>query len=875
MLVGRAPFRALRPLGYSGVLRPYNAAAAGPLRRAHMRRFESTASTTPTPTPTPTADPTESSSAAKKETNIQDDEKSGHITATKNESILFFDNLFPLKLTPLMLWRPWFIRRDLSDLQKRLEGYSRGLLDPVDLVKRAIPENAPIAVTKIIPRLKDGGAFVKFTHPSDISASEIENALAQALEQKPLKPWFNPFLGIKTGLVRGRPWLEDLYRFPKNRIRVEYVAANDEQSPAELSQETLYSIFRRYGKIADISPQPSDSKILPKYAHVDFVLVRDAIMAMNCMHGFVLQESGSKLATKLRLSYEQRIKPHHIWDWITSHPRIVVPILAAFLAAFSVIVFDPIREFFVKAHVQHTFELTDNKLYKWFKRRTSDILAFRKRKGDQAGLNALVHHRKDLIESIENVLMESTATFVVVHGPRGSGKRELIVDQVLEGRKNVLILDCKPVVEARGEAGTIKKLASQVGYRPIFSWANNLSSMVDLAIQSTTGVKASFSENLESQLVKILQTTAAALKDVSLADKKKIDPNGTLSEDAFLEAHPEQRAVIVINNFLHRGEEKGLIYEKIADWAAALVQSNVAHVVFLTNDTSYSKSLSKSLPDRVFHQVTLGDLSPEAAKQFVLSQLALEENSKAKNVADEDSKPTTAVEKHKEDPQLRELDECIQALGGRLTDLQVLARRLRVGQTPMKAVNEIVEQSSAEILRMFLLAKNGGSTDKKWSTQQAWYLVRELAHHQSLKYNEVLLTDTFASSTTAAAQSGESALEALTNAELIIVKSVHGRPQTISAGKPVYQTAFGRLLKDPVVKSRMDIALLKELASIEAKSIEKVETELSMLANLPTKPYQTTDRINYLLNKLEGSQKKIMCYEKEIGAMKKVLSQHA
>jgi hypothetical protein len=71
-------------------------------------------------------------------------------------------------------------------------------------------------------------------------------------------------------------------------------------------------------------------------------------MARNCLHGFVLFEEGSKNATRLRLSYEQRVKPHHIWNWITSHPRIVIPIVAAFLAAFTVVVFDPIREFFVK-----------------------------------------------------------------------------------------------------------------------------------------------------------------------------------------------------------------------------------------------------------------------------------------------------------------------------------------------------------------------------------------------------------------------------------------------------------------------------------------------------------------------------------------------
>ncbi len=252
------------------------------------------------------------------------------------------------------------------------------------------------------------------------------------------------------------------YRFPKSRLRVEF-CGND---PAELSQESLYSLFRRYGKIAEITTQPSDSKVLPKYALVDFVLVRDAIMARNCMHGLAVGENGR--TTRLRLSYEQRVKPHHIWDWLTNHPRIVIPLVAALVAAITVIIFDPIREFFIKAHVQQSFRLRNSRLYRWFKRRTSDILSFRRTTGDDASLHALWSHRKDLIDSIQTWLVEATETFIIVQGPKGSGKKELVLDQALQGRKNVLVIDCKPIVEARGEAGTIKKLANAVGYRPVF-----------------------------------------------------------------------------------------------------------------------------------------------------------------------------------------------------------------------------------------------------------------------------------------------------------------------------------------------------------------------------------------------------------------------
>ncbi|SPQ20612.1 4a3461aa-24aa-47d1-8714-2543c9c57da7 [Thermothielavioides terrestris] len=802
---------------------------------------------------------------------ITGSDNTGHIEAGPNEAILFFDNLFPLKLSSVLFWRPW----DTGELLKRFDNASLSFLDPISLVKRAIPETAAVKVVEFYPRLKEGGIYVKFTSPSGMSPAEVQAELARSLDKTPIKPWFSPFRGIKTGLVLGRPWLEDLYRLPQNRLKVEFVPAQDSEPPAELSQESLYSLFRRYGKIADISSQPPDSKVLPKYAYVDFVLLRDAIMARNCMHGFVLrEEEGSKNPTRLRLSYEQREKPHQIWNWITNHPRIVIPIIAAFLAAFTVAVFDPIREFFVKTHVQKSFEFTDSRLYKWLKRQTSDILAFRRREDDDAGLSALFTHRKDVIDSIQNSLLESVDTFVVVHGPRGSGGRELVMDQVLQGRRNVLVLDCRQVVEARGEAGTIKKLANQVGYRPVFSWANNLSSMVDLAIQSTTGVKAGFSENLESQIVKILQTTATALKRVSLADRKKSDKDANLTDDAYLEAHPERRAVVVIDNFLHKGEEKGVLYDKIADWASALVQSNIAHVIFLTTDSSFSKPLAKALPDRVLHQITLGDLSPVVAKHFVVSQLEPEGEPRPDSEESRNAPVLTEKQRRKD---LQELDECIEVLGGRLTDLQVLTRRLKVGQSPKKAVSDIIDQNASDILRMFLLGNKsgggGGEGGTKWSAEQAWYLIRELASKETLRYNEVLLSSTFSSSTTAGAGSAEAAIESLASAELITVRSLHGRPATIRAGKPVYQAAFNRLLEDDAIRARMDLALLAELAKIEARTIEKAEAELAVLAGLPLQPYQAAERVDYLLAKLQGSQQKIVAYEKEMAGLKKMLSE--
>lgn len=82
-------------------------------------------------------------------------------------------DLFPIRLSSL-LSRQVETDRHLSDLLKRFNSSSLGIMDPIQLVKRAIPKNLPIKVTEILPRLKDGGAFVKYEYDSSLSVSEIE-----------------------------------------------------------------------------------------------------------------------------------------------------------------------------------------------------------------------------------------------------------------------------------------------------------------------------------------------------------------------------------------------------------------------------------------------------------------------------------------------------------------------------------------------------------------------------------------------------------------------------------------------------------------------------------------------------------------------------
>lgn len=181
-------------------------------------------------------------------------------------------------------------------------------------------------------------------------------------------------------------------------------------------------------------------------------------------------------------------------------------------------------------------------------------------------MEAVWEDRKENIEQIKTWLMETADTFIIVQGPRGSGKRELVIDQALKHKKHKLIIDCKPIQEARGDSATINAAAAEVGYRPVFSWMNSISGMIDLAAQGAAGVKTGFSETLDSQLGKIWNNTATALRQIALEGRNKDDKDANLGEDEYLEAHPERRPVVVIDNFLHKSQESTIVYDKIAEW---------------------------------------------------------------------------------------------------------------------------------------------------------------------------------------------------------------------------------------------------------------------------------------------------------------------
>ncbi|KLP18998.1 Uncharacterized protein LW94_1400 [Fusarium fujikuroi] len=188
-------------------------------------------------------------------------------------------------------------------------------------------------------------------------------------------------------------------------------------------------------------------------------------------------------------------------------------------------------------------------------------------------------------------------------------------------------------------------------------------------------------------------------------------------------------------------------------------------------------------------------------------------------------------------------------------------------------MEEIVSETATDIVRIYLLGKSSEIEDKKFSSQQAWHLIKSLAQTPNLRYNEVTLSAPFSSAAPVAASNADAAIDSLVSAELIAVKTHQGRPMTITASKPLHQAAFSVLLQDRVLRARMDYDVINDSSKAEARSIEKVENELALLGSLPRQTAETAGRINFLLHKLEDSQAKITKWDKEMTTLKKLLSE--
>ncbi|GAA5900008.1 Yme2p [Sporobolomyces salmoneus] len=860
---------------------------------------------------------------------------------TRKSFYLYYNLLFPLRTSLLdvryLLTR--FQRPELlASLSKQLE--------PLD--KRY----EGVKVEEIKTREKDGGAFVRISwdeqraNENELGEEKIrslvEDEAQHALEKAAFKPWFNVLNQTpKAFLVKGRPWMEDMNRFPSRELIVEF------EGP-EIPQERLYELFRPYGKIHDIVPSS------PKSASIIFTSLRSATSARNCLHSSLIQPSSPNVTTPtlVRILYKPKRHFAYFRDWVASHPKIVLPLVVALLGTISYAVFDPVREFFVQAKVTGTFDADQWRAVKWLKKETLGRLGLTSsgRNALEGGMSGIEKEREDAKEDLKNWLKGNPESFITVQGPRGSGKTAL-VDEVLVDGRNILTIDCKKICKAaRTDTKLVSELASAVGYYPQFVLASSLNNMIDLAAVGLIGQKAGFSSNLDTQLKAILEVTASALAKLSgtirsrslassasassaiehkqlkdsvarqLVEERtirdgRIDAvagNGAMSElgagvetpllsvkdenevikeekmeivgprtselvkeaskslkrdtieietgegKIIKEKEPEMERlpVVIIKGFAAKGEAKQeVLWDVLAEFAAIVVENQIAHVIFTSDSPTLSKPLAKALPSKPFNSITLTDASPEASLQYVSTKLSAF------------SKPLPP-----------DCHSSVARLGGRQTDLELLIEKVRAGQDVEEATDDIVCRSATEIRKSFFGDDEEEAKGLKWKREQAGAIIQGLCEKGELKYAETLIK---------VFGGDEASLRALENHELISITHRDGRPSIIKPGRPVYRSAFSLLLSDPIFLSTLEYRSVTSALSSASADLKASQAELLELSKLfvpdtgkwslgggSRTPKEVELRVKKTLEKMRTSEEKVEQLTVEKARLLKVFAEN-
>ncbi|KAJ2546965.1 mitochondrial escape protein 2, partial [Coemansia sp. RSA 1933] len=730
--------------------------------------------------------------------------------AAKYRAGMFINKLFPLKTGRLDI-RPLLVSRNLDAMK--------------DKVARCIPGDMPsgFLVESIEPHSRDGGSVVYFSFDKgegEESAASVAEGLVEAVDRHLASAGLGGWFGIgaaRSFPVKGEPFYEDIVRLlPSKRVRIEFIGP-------DLTLEQVYNECRPFGRILDIEHQASSSKDVPRWAIVEFVRLHSATSARNCLHGHVVG------ATKLVLTYVKDNAENVIVQWIKDHTKFTIPLAAAALIAAIYAVFDPIREFFVDNKITHRFDLDRLPLVGNAKRAAMDRLL--QRGGSPAAGEELSAWSgvADQCERLASILDGPPESFVVVSGPHGSGKTDIVQKALLRKRYS-LVIDANKLAAQHSDVEQMSALAKEVGWWPVFNSIISITHAVDMMITATTGGNAGVSATAESQARRILECLAlvlARLRQERLAalkaDAARMQQrSGGAAAVAPLAQNiaPADVPVVVLDNFMDKGIA---LTPAILEWAADVVDAGLAHVVFTTSSISGFHEIQRAQPQRAASLISLSDASPMGAITLLQQQLAPSFPARAEE--DAAAEPHGEAAEYQRRLELVSGDSIAQAasvLGGRLEDLHVLVQKVRAGETLDGALEDIIQRSITEVRKhAFADDSEVGHCEHTWTPEQFWCILTELAAHDSIDYDRMRNSPLFAGD--------DKALLGLAEARLITMLYDNDRPARILPGRPVYSTSFKRILDAPGFAPTMLIRMNKKYIELETAKIRKAEEELSLL----------------------------------------------
>ncbi|ESK85972.1 hypothetical protein Moror_9473 [Moniliophthora roreri MCA 2997] len=308
--------------------------------------------------------------------------------------------------------------------------------------------------------------------------------------------------------------------------------------------------------------------------------------------------------------------------------------------------------------------------------------------------------------------------------------------------------------------------------------------------------------------------------------------------------------IVLIRNFATKGGlRREQLMEVLAKWAAKLAESQIAHVIVISDNRENSKRLAKALPSKPLNSIPVYDADSASALSYVQQKLR-----DAEIDIQFSGEETSYLER----------------LGGRSSDLESLIHKVRNGQAVKEAVEEIINRGVGELRKTAFGDDSEDAKNLPWTREQAWVVLKLLSRQAEVPYHEVLLNFPF--------KGDEAALRNMEQAELIAIGTYNGRPSVVRPGRPVYRWVFERLVSDKIFQAVQEIAYNEAQVSSAESSVKSCEEELLKLKDIgwnPTKWFWSdppSRRAEYILSKMMDAERKLETLERKNVELKKALA---
>ncbi|CAK9052239.1 unnamed protein product [Durusdinium trenchii] len=741
------------------------------------------------------------------------------------------------------------------------------------LIPQLLPDG--VEVTRMVPREKEGGAFVYFRAPPTFVLQALRN-LAESNPEAVTKMRFVPtddiLLKVSEGIcqyfrthdvraflcphpvrahrVKGTPYLEDFAsRYPSSQLQIRF------DPTGQVKEEQLYEILRRYGQLEDL--QATEQGYLASFRYT-----AGAVAARNCLHR-ALVEAKNADGPRFQIDYKQFMQKW-IWETITSNARLIFPIFVVLMFGTTYFIWDPMRSAFVHLKIASIFSSPPPSskasntaapssvangsaevstgyqgLQGFLLRFVSEARASLRPKTSARDLfNDFWAERQAEIAELKDWVDQPPERVLLLTGHRGNGLHEMM-KKLIGGR--TLEINVRDMLEAGGAADDhlfLRAFSRAVGYWPAQGMDRQLSAVLDLMLPGS-GKQLSRENELLVAVQRVLFASTQALQ------AWKARSSASLKFDA--------TPLILITGFTSENKDRRPgFFEALVSWAAYVTEAKLARVVFVADSSFGEPSILAHLKDR-----------PERLSVFEVQDIRA-------------SSVRRILQHHLDDTALS--DQQLKAIGGRYMDISAMLGHMRHGVAPNEAVRWLLETAEVTVRRLLLT----GQPNARWTRPQLWRAIRLLESSGKVPY-DVVLWGVF--------RGDEAALRSMKESNLIAVNPRKSESESalrydVEAGSPLYAEVFRRLVQNEGLGAVLDLEVAKEDVAREQKTVDLYEAELVRLEEILDArrdwwfssrrlDAQLESRVEQLVDLIMEQHKKLEKYHKARRKAMNTLAKHA